>query len=639
MREIFPKFLENKKRQIKVDNDVGVELQPQTQEVMEDENIASKRFLGLFYGLILVVFSILFFRLFYLQIVSGAENRQKAEENRLRIRYTASPRGIVYDKNMIPLLKNVASFSIEIYPTDLPTKKPDRLVLYQKLSEILNIPVSQIESVEQKKNLDQSIILKDNLTQEEAILFESRAANLPATKVVKKPAREYLNPALAMSHILGYAGKVSDNDLKNHPELKITDIIGKSGVELSYDQYLRGEDGKQEVEVNSQGKVARVLDNTSGQPGNSLILSLDLGLQDQMAKSLLGQMDKAKVKSGLAVAINPQNGEILGLVSLPAYDDNLFARGIKKEEYDQLLKDPYKPLFNRVISALYEPGSTVKPLVAAGALQDGVITEKTTISDPGVISIVNQYNSAITYNYPDWKPGGHGSVNVYKAIEQSCDIFFYAVGGGWQNIKGLGVDRLNKWYAKFGMGQKTGIDIPGEEEGFIPTPEWKEKVKKESWYQGDTYHIAIGQGDLTVTPLQLLNYTVAMANGGTFYKPHLVSKIQTSDGQMIKTIEPEVITKDVVSKENLAISREGMKLVAQSGTGRQLSDLPVSSAGKTGTAQNPQGEPHSWFISFAPYDNPQIATVVMVENAGEGNEYALPVTKEILNYYFTRPQK
>ncbi|MBE3141656.1 MAG: penicillin-binding protein 2, partial [Thermoplasmata archaeon] len=330
---------------------------------------------------------------------------------------------------------------------------------------------------------------------------------------------------------------------------------------------------------------------------------------------------------------------ILGLVSLPAYDDNLFARGIQKEEYDQLLKDPYKPLFNRVISALYEPGSTIKPLVAAGALQDGVITAKTTISDPGVISIQNQYNPAITYNFPDWKPGGHGMVNVYKAIEQSCDIFFYAVGGGWQNIKGLGVDRLNKWYAKFGMGQKTGIDIPGEQDGFIPTPEWKEKTKKESWYQGDTYHISIGQGDLTVTPLQLLNYTAAMANGGTFYKPHLVSKIQTADGQMVKTIAPEVIAKDVVSGENLAVSREGMRLVASAGTGRLLSDLPVPSAGKTGTAQNPHGEPHSWFISFAPYDNPQIAIVVMVENAGEGHEYALPVTKEILNYYFTRPQK
>jgi len=263
-----------------------------------------------------------------------------------------------------------------------------------------------------------------------------------------------------------------------------------------------------------------------------------------------------------------------------------------------------------------------------------VITPQTTIFDPGVISIVNKYNPAITYTFPDWKPGGHGRVDVKRAIEQSCDIFFYTVGGGWQDIKGLGTEKLVEWFDKFGLGKKTGIDISGEGEGFIPTPAWKEKTKKEIWYLGDTYHIAIGQGDLTATPLQILQYTMFFANGGKLLKPHLVSAIEDEEGKVIKKIEPEVVKTNFVSPANIETVREGMRAVVTQGTARSLSGLGFSAAGKTGTAQNPHGEPHALFTAFAPYENPEIALVIVIENGGEGSSVAVPVAKEVLEYWY-----
>jgi len=291
-------------------------------------------------------------------------------------------------------------------------------------------------------------------------------------------------------------------------------------------------------------------------------------------------------------------------------------------------------MFNRAISGQYPPGSVVKPVVATAGLEEKIISASTTISDPGIITITNPYNPSIVYSYPDWKPGGHGRVDVEKAIEQSCDIFFYSVGGGWQNIKGLGAAKLAEWYEKLGLGKKTGIDIPGETEGFVPTSDWKEKTKKEIWYQGDTYHISIGQGDLLATPLQLLNYTMYFANGGTIYSPHFVEEIQSPEGSLLEKIEPKKIAENLASPSNISIVREGMKRVITQGTARSLSDLPFSLAGKTGTAQNPHGEPHAWFISFAPFDDPQIALVVFLENGGEGSSTASPIAKEILKYWY-----
>uniref|UniRef100_A0A7V3J9Y1 Penicillin-binding protein 2 n=1 Tax=candidate division CPR3 bacterium TaxID=2268181 RepID=A0A7V3J9Y1_UNCC3 len=614
----FPSFLSGKKRLVKGEHEVSIEPEAQTEQVVEDEALDTKRYIFLFYLIIGVVFLSLFLKLFSLQVVGGARYREQAEGNRLRIRATEAPRGIIYDRNKNPLVKNVASFSLQVYPADLPIKKEDRFALYKKLSEDLNIPLSEIEKVEARRNYQEPVVLKEGLSQDEALLLESKTTEMPVVKVVKQPSREYLPKEFSLSHILGY----------------VSESKGKSGLEESYEEYLKGVDGKQSIEVDALGRVTRILAASPAKAGDSLVLSLDLGLQEQMVKSLLSMMEKTKSKAAVAIAADPQTGGILGMVSLPAYDNNLFTKGVKNNEYEKLLKDPQAPLFNRAISGTYPSGSVIKPVVAAAALEEKIINPKTTISDPGVINIVNKYNPSIVYSFPDWKPGGHGRVDVYKAIEQSCDVFFYALGGGWQNIPGLGEKRLTNWLTKFGLGKKTGIDLSGEKEGFIPTAAWKEKVKKEIWYQGDSYHLAIGQGDFLATPLQILNYTIYFANGGIMYKPHFVTEIDTPEGQLVRKIDPEIVAKDLVSRDNVQVVREGMRRVVTSGTARSLSNLPFTVAGKTGTAQNPHGEPHAWFIAFAPYENPKIATVVLIENGGEGSSAAVPVTREILQYWW-----
>lgn len=614
----FSPSLPGKKRLVKEEREVEIEPEAQTDKMIEDETPRSKRFIFVFYIIITLVIGVLFFRSFYLQIILGEKNREKAEGNRLRIRITKAPRGIIFDRRKVPLVKNIGAFSVEVYPADLPTKKEDRFYLYQRLAGILNIPLSEIEKVEGRRNYQDPVTLKDDLPLEEAILLESKLMNVPAVKIVKKPVREYPPKELALGHILGYVGEKG----------------GEAGIESVYEEDLKGEDGKQTIEVDALGQIRRILASTPPRSGNSLMLSLDLGLQEQMSKSLSAMMEKTKSKAAVGIAADPKTGEILALVSLPSYDNNLFAKGMNQKDYDKLVKDPHKPLFNRAIAGMYPPGSTIKPVVAAAALNERIINTKKSIFDPGVITIVNQYNPSIFYKFPDWKPGGHGKVDIYKAIEQSCDIFFYALGGGWQDIAGLGEKRLVSWFGKFGLGKKTGIDLTGEKEGFIPTAEWKKKVKKENWYQGDSYHIAIGQGDLLATPIQVLNYTIFFANGGKVYRPHFVTEIQNPEGQTIKKIEPKVMIENIVDKENVEVVRQGMRRVVTSGTARSLGNLPFSVAGKTGTAQNPHGEPHAWFVSFAPYEDPQIATVVLVENGGEGSSSAVPVTREILEYWY-----
>lgn len=629
----FPKFIDGKKRLIKKDTDVEIEPEAQTEDYLEGESFFSKKFLPIFYLIAGFIFLCLFLRLFYLQIIWGEKYKKQAEENRLRIRMEEAPRGIIYDRNKTALVTNAPSFFVKIYPADLPRNKKEREDLYQKLISILNIPLVELEKVEEKINSFDPIILKENLTQEEAIIIESKISNLPAIEVAKKPKRVYKQPEIGLAHILGYTGKMSEDDIQKHPDYFKLSSIGKTGLENTYDNYLRGEEGKKRVEVDAQGKMVRILANSPPSSGNNLITSLDLPLQEKMALLLSDAVNKSRGKGGVAIAADPKTGFILGFVSFPSYDNNLFAGGVKKENYEKLLKGPQKPMFNRAIAGLYPPGSTIKPVVAAAALSEGIITPKTSIDDPGEITIVNKYNPQIVYRFPDWKPGGHGRVDVYKALEWSCDVFFYALGGGFNQIKGLGEKKLKEWFAKFGLGKKTGIDLPGEENGFIPSAEWKQRVKKEGWYQGDNYHLAIGQGDLLVTPIQLLNYTIYFANGGKFYKPKIVSEIQNDNGETIKRFEPEVMAKDLISKNDLDVVREGMKRVAVSGTARSLSELPFLAAGKTGTAQNPHGNPHAWFISFAPYEDPKIATVVLIENAGEGSAWAVPVTKEILRYW------
>jgi len=445
--------------------------------------------------------------------------------------------------------------------------------------------------------------------------------------------RQYLFPTY-FSHILGYLGKLEPQDAKENPDYSLTEKIGKEGLESSYEKFLRGQPGQQLVEVDSQGKEQNVISQTPPQTGDSLILSIDADLQQSLQDSLSAELDRLKLKKAAAVAIDPRIGAVLAMVSLPTYDNNLFAQGISVQDYQNLENDPANPFLNRAIAGQYASGSTIKPLIGAAALQEKVITPSTTVNDSkGELDVPNQYNPQIVYRYPDWK--AHGIVDIYSAIAQSCDVFFYTVGGGYGNIKGLGVDNLAKYFRLFGLGSKLGIDLPGEAEGLVPDAAWKMKVKNEPWYLGDTYHLSIGQGDLLVTPLQMAVATAAIANGGTLYSPRLVDKIVDSDKNIIETIQPDILRTNFISSENIDVIKKAMRQTVTDGSALMLNTLSVPVAAKTGTAQVAgQKNNNAWATVFAPYPNPEIVLSILIEEGGEGSSVSIPVAKEVLEKYF-----
>lgn len=600
----------------------------------------------LFYLIIIFCVCFIFiFKLFDLQVVEGSAHELLAEGNRIRIEEFRAPRGIIYDKNKNPLVKNIPLYNLELYPIDLSRDKKERIEVYEKISNILNLDLKDIISQIEDNKLFSSepIIIKPYIEREEAMMLELKLKDFPFIKVSVMPAREYENIS-GLSHILGYIGKITQEQYdQKKDKYSISDFIGQNGLELAYEEYLKGTKGQKKVEVDSLGRIQRELDVTSSQAGYDLISSIDLDLQKKSAEELSKMIESIKndekkdtayrdVRHGVAIVSNPKTGEIISMVSLPSYDNNLFSKGISQENYEKIVLDEEKPMLNRAISGIFPSGSIIKPIIAAAALDSGVITEYTSIVDPPNGIQIGEWT------FPDWK--NHGTVDVRKAIAESCNVFFYAVGGGWEHIKGMGVLTMKKYLEKFGFGQKTGIEIIGEEKGLIPDPDWKEEFKNEPWYLGDNYHLAIGQGDFLITPLQIVNAINAIANNGKLYKPHFISKIVDKDGSTIKDFEPEIIIDKLVESEyNLQVVREGMKqaVYSNSGSARQLQDLPVNSAGKTGTAQFDASDlkkTHSWFVGFAPFDDPELSIVVLIENGGDGFDAAEPVAKEIMKYYF-----
>jgi penicillin-binding protein 2 len=581
------------------------------------------------YALCILVLGILLAQLLRLQIAQGAFNRLLAEGNRLRSREVAAPRGLIYDAQGKVLAKNKASYDLALYPLDLPRNRQEREKFLETLSGIIQIPYPEIVDKVNQRGISSydPIILKENIDRDTALLLQVKTINLPGVVIIKRPVREYADYQ-GLGHILGFVGKMTEEDLKENPGYKPFYEIGKEGIEASYETYLRGNPGILEIEIDSRGREQREVKETLPDPGHNLTLSLDAELEDVLTKSLGAEVRALHTTGGAAVAINPQTGEILALTSFPTYDNNLFTRLTSKEEYEALLSDANRPLFNRAIAGTYPSGSTIKPVIAAAGLQEGVITANTTINDPGEIKIGN-------YIYPDWK--AHGLVDVRKAIAVSCNVFFYSVAGGWDKIKGLGIAKVDEYLKKFGFGSQTGIDLPGEAAGLVPDPAWKEKNKHEMWYLGDTYHLGIGQGDFLVTPLQLATAYAAIANGGELLKPHLVTKITDQDGREIFVAKKEIIRDNFVDKANIQIVREGMREAVTSGSAQLLNGLPVAVAAKTGTAQfGAEGKTHGWEAAFAPYNNPQIVIIVLIEGGGEGYSSAGPVVRDVLNWYFSR---
>jgi len=609
------------------------------EETCDTERI--KPGLGWLAAVTILAFAVLFGRLFYLQVIQGQHFRLVAEGNRIRRQTIFAPRGLVLDRNGKTIVQNTASYNLVAVPFDLP--KEGLQTELEKLGALLGLDINEVSEKLSKadRRSIEPLMIKQDIPVDQSILFETRASEFIGFSVQKIPVRDYLD-APVFSHVLGYTGLVSPEDLErlDKDRYDSVDFIGKTGLEAQYEQYLHGTNGEDLVEVDATGKLVKVLGENSPKPGDAAYLNIDKDLQKILYDSLT---EGAPNTRAAAVALNPKNGEVLALVSLPGYDNNLFAHGIKNEDYKKLLNDPLLPLFNRAISGTYPPGSTVKPMVAAAALQEGTVNEKTVINDNGVLVIPNQYNPQIYYNFYGWNRRGLGPMTVRDAIAQSSDIYFYTVGGGHPNspIQGLGAEKLAEYYRKFNLGQLTGIDLPGEKPGRVADPEWKQEYFKNDpimskWYLGDTYHISIGQGDMLATPLQVAEWTAVIANNGTGYKPQLMKKIVNDKGDTVFENKPQVLVSNIIDKKYLKIVQEGMRQTVTSGSGAQLATLPVEAAGKTGTSQFDGSDPtrtHAWFTAYAPFNDPQIVITVLVEAGGEGHIASVPIVKKALKWW------
>ncbi|MFH1233936.1 MAG: penicillin-binding protein 2 [Patescibacteria group bacterium] len=586
-------------------------------------------------------------RVAWLQIIKGEYYYGLAEGNRIRIERIEPKRGVVCDRNGHPMVRNVANFLLYFIPADLPKNEQEKENIIKRVSQILKEKVrgetqkaqeeeSDIKNILAKikpRSLEsyQPLFIIDNIEYEKAMLLYLESDKMPGVYLSNKTRREYNLYSLSLSHILGYTGKISENELvKAGNDYSPIDYIGKTGIENFWENELKGIYGKKQIEVDALGKEKKTINQIIGEDGHNIVLSLDINLQKKLEESITNELKKLKLNKACAIAMNPNNGEILAMVSLPSYNNNAFAKGISQEEYQEIINHPDHPLFNRCVSGEYPPGSTIKPIMAVAGLEEKIINEKTSFLSTGGLRVGEWF-------FPDWKAGGHGATNVRKAIAESINTFFYYIGGGYNDFVGLGVDRIVKYAKFFGLGEQTGIDIMSEAKGFLPSKEWKKATKRERWYVGDTYHLSIGQGDISVTPLQVANYTAVFANQGNLYRPHFVSQILAGDEKVISQVDNKPIKSNFISKENITIVREGMRQTVLAGSARSLQSVPVAVAGKTGTAQWASNKPtHAWFTGFAPYDSPQIVITILIEQGGEGSSVAVPIANDVLTWYFSQ---
>ena len=604
---------------------------------------AARRKVFYFGLLVVVMFGILTLQLARLQLVKGDEYRLRAETNRLRQVAVEPTRGLVYDRNGVLLVENRASFAAAVVAADVPTERETEISI--ALQEITGVPAGDIETLidERRRSNDpfSPQIVASNLTEEAAFALREQLVRLPGVRVVVEPRREYPQGPL-LSHVLGFVGRV---DAEEHERLAAfdyapDDYIGKTGVELAYESLLRGVPGKRQVESDAAGREMRTLGETPAEPGSSIVLSIDVELQRKVSEYLEAAMGESR--NAAAVVMDVNTGEILSLVSLPTFDNNVFTSGLDDAVLQALLEDPAKPLLNHAIGEMFPPGSTFKQVTGLAALQEGVAQPSTVIFSPGVIYVENEFNPSIRYAFRDW--AALGSLDFYRGVAMSSDVYFYYLAGGYSEngreiFRGLGATKLAEWARRFGLGGPTGVDLPGESEGIVPDPAWKEQQVGEVWTIGDTYNFGIGQGYLTTTPLQMVLVSAAIANGGSVLRPHVIKEMRGSDGGVSQPSLSPVRGNLNVDLRNLNTMREAMRQAVADGTARTAGTASVEVAGKTGTAefgpQRPDGSylEHGWFTGYAPAAKPEIAVVVFLEQ-GNGALTAAPVASRIFEYYF-----
>lgn len=604
-------------------------------EQIASERTASTGVLRFFTGAIIAVMVLLLGRLAILQVAGFDQNKALAEGNRIRETEVRAPRGVVYDAKRGLVARNTPNFEVTIVPSELPKKSEDRGTVYSKLAETLKKQPAEVAATAEAKGLrySQPIVIADKLDRDTSVLLTTRQTDLPGVQVTNNPQRQYDKPDL-YAHLLGYTGRVSEEDLKRDDRLVASDYVGKSGLESVYETELRGAAGKRRVEVNASGQAEKELAASDPVSGKNLVLSVDSDLQTVMSAAVDKGIRSSKkaATGGSAVALNPKTGEVLGLVSLPSFDNNKFVNGIATDDYARLRDDKRKPLFNRPVSGEYPPGSTFKLVTATAALGEGVVEPNTWLPSPPELTILG-------YKFPDWNPSGHGTVNATRALAVSSDVYFYKVSGGFGELKGVGEDKLGDYMRQFGIGTPSGIDLPDERTGLVPTRQYKEDTFNEDWFIGNTYQMGIGQGYVLTTPLQVAQYTAAVANKGIAYKPHLVKAVENADNPADnKTVTPEPIVRLKVDQSVLEVVQEGMRQAVETGTARELASVPIDICGKTGSAEFAnETNAHAWFTAFAPCDDPQIVLTVMIEGGGEGSDVAVPAAKTIFESFFKVP--
>jgi penicillin-binding protein 2 len=587
-------------------------------------------------GFILVCFGLLVARFVHLQVVRYEYYHTRAEENRIALAPVVPNRGTIVDRNGVVLARNYAAFTLEI----TPAKVADLEATIEALGQVVDIQAKDRRRfkklLDESKNFE-SVPIRTRLTDEEVARFVGQRYRFPGVEVQARLFRDYPLGETG-SHLLGYIGRINERDQQKIEErgdtanYRGTDYMGKSGLELSYEAELHGVTGFEQVEVDSGGRAIRILNRTPALPGNNLMLTVDIELQ-KVVEAAFGD------RRGALVAIEPSTGGILALVSKPTFDPNLFVDGIATADWKALNESPDHPLINRAIYSAYPPGSTYKPFMALAALESGKRTPGQVISDPGYFNFGG-------HHFRDDKKGGHGMVDMYKSVVHSCDTYYYMLAND------LGIDGIARFMGPLGFGSRTGVDIEGESEGILPSPEWKKrrfrKPEQQKWYAGETISIGIGQGYNAFTPIQLAQATATVANDGVVFRPHLVKYVTSSVTGNRREIEPRPIRDLGYKPSHLQTVKQAMVGVNREGTGaRAFRGAPYESAGKTGTAQvfslkgaeyrasaiHERLRDHALFIAFAPVDKPRIALAVLVENGGFGATSAAPIARLVLDYY------
>ena len=601
--------------------------------------------------LIVIFFSILLARFFYLQVTQHNEFSGQASSNRITLIPTPPVRGEIVDINGVPLAKNYPVFSLEVIPNRIEGKMEDVIEALKKYVDITPTDLKRFKKYRESYRKFENIPLKLRLSDEEAARLSVHLREFKGVEVNSRTFREYPYGKLT-SHFLGYIGRISDKDKEMLEEEGLTALyrgsthIGKSGLEKYYEHQLHGIPGYQEVEKDAYGNIVRVLKNVPSKMGQTLRLGMDIRMQ-QEADRILGD------RRGALVAINPQDGTVLAFVSKPSFDPNLFIDGIDSDTWKMLNDDWKKPLINRVTQGLYPPGSTFKPFMGMALLESGKITQNTIVPAPGAWSIPGS-----RHIFRDSVRSGHGSANLSKAIQVSSDTFFYRLGYE------MGIDKASPYLAQFGFGQKTGIDLPSEYAGVLPSREWKAKRFAKSsdptakeWRAGEMVSVSIGQGYNAYTPLQMAHATASLANNGVVHQPHLVKEVLDFGARKITRINPNPERQIPFKADNFEYVKRAMeKVLKPGGTAHRIGGgLAYTMGGKTGTAQvvqikqggrynaaalREQHRDHAWFISFAPLEKPEIAIAVILENGGWG-AYAAPLAREMTDFYMlhVKPQQ